>query len=377
MGAGASAGVSAAVASADDNEIKSMLTGLSEQDRQKLRSFLSEESSAGQVGAEPAAFLQAHGVLNPSTADLAYMQEQGTIDVVSRFIQTIIKMKPLDMNRFGTDYFSEALKAQKRLVLVSSDVADLETFKASVRSVGDQGAPIVTAVYDFEGQPSDFSCLLNELKAEHGTFKTVCMCCHGIDGGNPSSDEGMLTEKENADFKMKVDAAWEENGKPCLADGSKDYATIFDLKPELDLILDSKPEKWFPLKNHGVDLAGAADPGMDQVIQTMADASSVRIDILACSLAATQAGKDWLARWEKETKINFTASTNVTGNPEHGGDWVMETDGVNVEDVYFHRDKIKKWEVTLLKGEAAFSNPRQIKDHKLRQAKRAREIKGW
>ena len=38
---------------------------------------------------------------------------------------------------------------------------------------------------------------------------------------------------------------------------------------------------------------------------------------------------------EREAKANFAASTDLTGNPKAGGDWVMESDNVNVRDVYF------------------------------------------
>ena len=38
---------------------------------------------------------------------------------------------------------------------------------------------------------------------------------------------------------------------------------------------------------------------------------------------------------EREVKANFAASTDLTGNPKAGGDWVMESDNVDVRDLYF------------------------------------------
>ena len=36
---------------------------------------------------------------------------------------------------------------------------------------------------------------------------------------------------------------------------------------------------------------------------------------------------------EAESGINLAASTDLTGNQANGGNWLMETDGVNVKDV--------------------------------------------
>jgi len=36
---------------------------------------------------------------------------------------------------------------------------------------------------------------------------------------------------------------------------------------------------------------------------------------------------------EAESGINLAASTDLTGNKASGGNWLMETDGVNVKDM--------------------------------------------
>ena len=55
-----------------------------------------------------------------------------------------------------------------------------------------------------------------------------------------------------------------------------------------------------------------------------------RIDLLACGLVSTEAGNLLLSQLESMTGKNFAASDDPTGNPQSGGDWVLESDGVNV-----------------------------------------------
>ena len=60
-----------------------------------------------------------------------------------------------------------------------------------------------------------------------------------------------------------------------------------------------------------------------------------RIDLLACGLVSSEAGNLLLSQLETLTGKNFAASDDPTGNPQSGGDWVLESDGVNVAPVYF------------------------------------------
>jgi len=131
--------------------------------------------------------------------------------------------------------------------------------------------------------------------AEHGAFKTMALCCHG-------KDEAKL---EGENFKWKI------------------------------------------LNKCGVHIGkdGSSDQGAEDILQAIADAVTVRIDLLACSLVGTPAGKDWMETWEKQIGKNVAASTNITGNPEKGGDWVLESDGIDVGQVYF-----KKAEITAYQG---------------------------
>jgi len=205
-------------------------------------------------------------------------------------------MRPLDISKFAADYFSGGLEKQKRLVLISSNAPEPEALKTAVRPTGDMGAPIVTAVYDFDGEPETFVKQIKDLVAEHGAFKTMALCCHG-------KDEAKL---EGENFKWKI------------------------------------------LNKCGVHIGkdGSSDQGAEDILQAIADAVTVRIDLLACSLVGTPAGKDWMETWEKQIGKNVAASTNITGNPEKGGDWVLESDGIDVGQVYFKKAEISAYQGT-------------------------------
>lgn len=59
------------------------------------------------------------------------------------------------------------------------------------------------------------------------------------------------------------------------------------------------------------------------------------IDLISCSLYSNP---DWvyvLQKLESTLGIQFRASTNETGNLSSGGDWIQESHGVNIEELYF------------------------------------------
>ncbi len=93
----------------------------------------------------------------------------------------------------------------------------------------------------------------------------------------------------------------------------------------------------------GIKLTSAAelkDPqnGVRRVLEALAKATvdGGRVDLFACNLLATEEGKAVLKEIEAATNTNFAASTNKTGNPTQAdSDWVMESDGVDVRDLYF------------------------------------------
>lgn len=230
--------------------------------------------------------------------DLTYLKKKNVPELMRKLCERILVMKPYDVEKFCADYFSGILAKEKRLVLISSDAGDVDALKAAVRPTGDMGAPIVTATWDFEESIDALTDLVRSLVHEHGTFKTVAVCCHG-------TSEKVFEEHESENWWMLTSSA-------------------------------------------GIELnSGRADSGVEEAIWTIAENCSVRVDLLACDLCGTAAGQEWLQHWEDKTKVNFAASTDVTGNEASGGNWVLETDGIDVSKVYFDQDKLKTWEDTL------------------------------
>ncbi|CAK8993135.1 Putative E3 ubiquitin-protein ligase HERC4 [Durusdinium trenchii] len=74
--------------------------------------------------------------------------------------------------------------------------------------------------------------------------------------------------------------------------------------------------------------------------------ADARVDILACECVAGPTGMKVFQELEKESGINLAASTDMTGNPAAGGNWLLETDGVDVKDTYF-TDAIAEFNETL------------------------------
>ena len=72
-----------------------------------------------------------------------------------------------------------------------------------------------------------------------------------------------------------------------------------------------------------------------------------RVDILACECVAGPTGMAVFKELEKESGINLAASTDLVGNPSAGGNWLLETDDVNVKGTYF-TDDINAFSETLL-----------------------------
>ena len=59
-----------------------------------------------------------------------------------------------------------------------------------------------------------------------------------------------------------------------------------------------------------------------------------RIDLLACKLVSNDTGRLLLSQLESLAGRNFAASDDPTGNAQYGGDWILESDGVNVAHQY-------------------------------------------
>lgn len=68
-----------------------------------------------------------------------------------------------------------------------------------------------------------------------------------------------------------------------------------------------------------------------------------RIDLFACNLAKTSEGKMLLSALEELSGVDVSASNNETGNPENGGDWVLESDALDISYTYFQPRLLEKY----------------------------------
>ncbi|MAK17994.1 MAG: hypothetical protein CMN41_05055, partial [SAR116 cluster bacterium] len=85
----------------------------------------------------------------------------------------------------------------------------------------------------------------------------------------------------------------------------------------------------------GLSAADEARQLVEMLGHSVEHAPEGRVDLLACSLLKSREGREVFDAIERETKCNFAASDNKTGNPKNGGDWIMESDNVDIRDDYF------------------------------------------
>ena len=92
--------------------------------------------------------------------------------------------------------------------------------------------------------------------------------------------------------------------------------------------------------------SGQRDDGINELFEVLAGSAIDRVDLLACSLAKTKAGVKLIDELERKYQMNFAASDDVTGNPAAGGDWVLETDNIDVKEVYFDMSLLHEFDGT-------------------------------
>ena len=69
------------------------------------------------------------------------------------------------------------------------------------------------------------------------------------------------------------------------------------------------------------------------------------VDIIACNMLSLWTDK--LKELEQQVDANIRASNDATGNLKSGGNWIQESDDVNIAGIYFDKDKLKDYEELL------------------------------
>lgn len=98
-----------------------------------------------------------------------------------------------------------------------------------------------------------------------------------------------------------------------------------------------------------IDAAGLDDPAIQSFWQGLAGyiADDGRIDLLSCDVAAGADGIALVESLETLTGRDVTASDDTTGNAASGGDWWLETDGIDAASVYFNAELLAAYSGTL------------------------------
>jgi alpha-tubulin suppressor-like RCC1 family protein len=74
---------------------------------------------------------------------------------------------------------------------------------------------------------------------------------------------------------------------------------------------------------------------LEDFLMELHDRGLRNFDILACDLYSMGNVAAAFTYLETVTGVHIRASTNATGNPRCGGDWIMESDGTDIRDIYF------------------------------------------
>ena len=193
-----------------------------------------------------------------------------------------------------------------RLMIYSSDTPDIDDFAMMIRCQ--------KARYEFDTDGVDrFRQIIAHAVAENSgkPLKSIALACHGP----PPDADGEADHIDGPDeiFHWPI-------------------AKAVVVTDDTDLIDKSHPAR--------------------QVVDALAggvELESGRVDLLACSLLKSREGQEVFDAIERETQCNFAASNNATGNPRDGGDWVMESDNVDIREFYF-------WDTDAFDGRFAAGN---------------------
>ena len=193
---------------------------------------------------------------------------------------------------------NEAAPDLTRLMIYSSDTPDIADFSAMIKCQ--------KARYDFNTDGTDqLIGIINNAVAANGgqKLKSIALACHGP----PPDADGDIDEDEAAAGVVEEQFRWPIT-KSCVI---LDHAELQDPSHPARRLMDALGHA---VENH-----------------------TGRVDLLACSLLKSHEGKEVFEEIEKETKCDFAASDNKTGNPrEPDADWIMESDNVDIRDFYFH-----------------------------------------
>jgi hypothetical protein len=87
------------------------------------------------------------------------------------------------------------------------------------------------------------------------------------------------------------------------------------------------------------------DPNLDSwkgFRQLWSDIGTPIVDLMGCALYMNDNWRYVLNILEAQLRVKFRSSIDDVGSPSSGANWILETDNVNVKDLYF-TEEIEKW----------------------------------
>ncbi|MCP4120666.1 MAG: DUF4347 domain-containing protein, partial [Bacteroidetes bacterium] len=126
--------------------------------------------------------------------------------------------------------------------------------------------------------------------------------------------------------------------------------TMEDLSGLIRDTLDGREAETIAFAAHNPELVTSPGNADQQAFwQAVGDMLSEegRIDLLACNVIGDQAGQAFVAKIEELSGADVAASADPTGNEAYGGDWVLESDGVDIQSTYFDAEKLEGFDGVL------------------------------
>eukprot|EP00747_Dinoflagellata_sp_TGD_P198337 gnl/TRDRNA2_/TRDRNA2_71348_c0_seq1.p1 gnl/TRDRNA2_/TRDRNA2_71348_c0~~gnl/TRDRNA2_/TRDRNA2_71348_c0_seq1.p1 ORF type:complete len:404 (-),score=54.45 gnl/TRDRNA2_/TRDRNA2_71348_c0_seq1:34-1245(-) len=93
----------------------------------------------------------------------------------------------------------------------------------------------------------------------------------------------------------------------------------------------------------GEDDKSYLSPEATALFRALGTAAQCRVDLLACDLAGEPGGLPLIQELEGITGKSVAVSTHHTSNLKHGGDWISKTKHVSAPSIYFHSERLQKW----------------------------------
>ncbi len=257
-------------------------------------------------------------------------------------------------------------RLEDRIVLDAAIAAAIDdqqqTSQTTADVSADAGATTVEQSVDVQSAPTEAASLATDTASDplsqiYTQDLSQVLVTNATDVINTGTDPGVTTAASEAVHVLVVSSTVQDADQLVSAKGSGVLTVSYDGNTaSLDSILAEIQDKLGGQKadsiafaTHGTD--GEFTLAGDYVVNASSLSESMelqnfwtsvgslvndggRIDLLACSLVSNEQGALLLSNLETLTVKNFAASDDPTGNPE-AGDWVLESDNVDVAPIYF------------------------------------------